>query len=60
VGLFQALRARLRSGRPSGTEPFPSGIKSPKHSYLRAIQPWAEILMHHSSGAKDSPNSELP
>jgi hypothetical protein len=31
VALFQALRARLRSDRPSGTEPLPSGIKPPKH-----------------------------
>jgi carboxyl-terminal processing protease len=27
AGLFQALRARLRSDRPSGTEALPSGIK---------------------------------
>jgi hypothetical protein len=36
MGLFQALRARLRSHRPSGTEPFVGALNLPKISYLRA------------------------
>jgi hypothetical protein len=30
MGLFQALHARLRSDRPSGTEPLPSRHKAPQ------------------------------
>jgi hypothetical protein len=39
VGLFQALRARLRSDRPSGTELLPSGIKPSQTGILVPFYP---------------------
>jgi hypothetical protein len=51
VGLFQALRARLRSNRPSGTEPF-RGIKPPSDFLTsREVKECSDVFWPRTRGA---------
>src|ERR1700760_2568849 len=57
--LFQALRARLRSDRPYGTEPFSSGINLPSISYLRSIHPCSFRVLHFLRALRVMPFSRF-